>query len=91
MKADQKISLTRLQTFIKFAKTQGIKTFKLGDFSCELPPKDATRQELAALNKRILQLESMCQRLALQADESMAPRINHRPFSARIEAQRSKG
>lgn len=79
-----------LKEMIKFAKAEGLPRLKIGDFECEIPPKDATQKELEAIYKRLAATESICQRLALQMDERLAQRAQ-KPFSARVDLQRRTG
>lgn len=80
------LTLKDLQSLIKFAKAEGIPRIKVGDFECEIPPKDATRKELDEIYSRLTALDSVTQRLALQAEK---PKVDlNRPFSARVASGR---
>jgi hypothetical protein len=82
------ITLKGFQDLIKFCKEQGVPRIKAGQFECELPARDATSKELDVLNKRIMVLESICQRLSLALDAQHQVRTVQKPFSARIDLQR---
>lgn len=82
----ESLTLKDLQSLIKFAKAEGIPRIKVGDFECEIPPKDATRKELDEIHRRLSSLDAVTQRLSLQAEK---PKVDlSRPFTARVMSGR---
>lgn len=81
------LNLEDLKALIEFAKKQGIPRIKCGDFECEIPARDATKQELDAINKKLTHLESISQRLSMALESHQAQRNLSKPFTHRVTSQ----